>query len=84
MNYALVRILPPDGTAIDPAKPPFVVVDPAGEPAPRTNNSTHHGSEALCREFLVPAIGFNKVQGRPFKVSEIAERARKASLAARG
>ena len=29
------------------------------------------------REFLVPAIGFNKVQGRPFKVSEIADRARK-------
>ncbi|HWP66648.1 MAG TPA: 2-oxoacid:acceptor oxidoreductase subunit alpha [Candidatus Limnocylindria bacterium] len=28
-------------------------------------------------EFLVPAVGFNKVQGRPFKVSEIAERARK-------
>jgi 2-oxoglutarate ferredoxin oxidoreductase subunit alpha len=28
-------------------------------------------------EFLVPAVGFNKVQGRPFKVSEIADRARK-------
>jgi hypothetical protein len=28
VNYVLVRILPPEGTAIDPAKPPFVVVDP--------------------------------------------------------
>ncbi|WIM10591.1 TerB family tellurite resistance protein [Enhydrobacter sp.] len=28
VNYVLVRIIPPDGTAIDPAKPPFVVVDP--------------------------------------------------------
>jgi pimeloyl-ACP methyl ester carboxylesterase len=28
VNYVLVRILPPDGTTIDPAKPPFVVVDP--------------------------------------------------------
>jgi 2-oxoglutarate ferredoxin oxidoreductase subunit alpha len=28
-------------------------------------------------DFLVDALGFNKVQGRPFKVSEIAERARK-------
>lgn len=28
VNYVLVRIIPPDGTAIDPAKPPFVVIDP--------------------------------------------------------
>ena len=28
VNYMLVRIVPPAGTAIDPAKPPFVVVDP--------------------------------------------------------
>jgi len=28
VNYLLVRIAPPEGTRIDPAKPPFVVVDP--------------------------------------------------------
>ncbi len=28
VNYVLVRIIPPEGMAIDPAKPPFVVVDP--------------------------------------------------------
>ena len=28
VNYVLVRIVPPPGTAIDPAKPPFIVVDP--------------------------------------------------------
>jgi hypothetical protein len=28
VNYVLVRIVPPEGTTIDPAKPPFVVVDP--------------------------------------------------------
>ena len=28
MNYVLVRIVPPADTPIDPAKPPFVVVDP--------------------------------------------------------
>jgi pimeloyl-ACP methyl ester carboxylesterase len=28
VNYVLVRILPPEGTEVDPAKPPFVVVDP--------------------------------------------------------
>jgi poly(3-hydroxyalkanoate) synthetase len=28
VNYALVRIIPPAGVTIDPAKPPIVVVDP--------------------------------------------------------
>jgi pimeloyl-ACP methyl ester carboxylesterase len=28
VNYVLVRILPPEGTEVDPAKPPFVVIDP--------------------------------------------------------
>jgi hypothetical protein len=28
VNYMLVRILPPQDTTIDPARPPFVVVDP--------------------------------------------------------
>jgi hypothetical protein len=28
VNYLLVRIVPPEGTRIDPAKPPFIVVDP--------------------------------------------------------
>ncbi len=28
VNYALVRILPPEGVNTDPAKPPFIVVDP--------------------------------------------------------
>ena len=28
VNYGLVRILPPEGAAIDPAKPPSVLVDP--------------------------------------------------------
>ena len=28
VNYLLVRIIPPDAVTIDPAKPPFLVVDP--------------------------------------------------------
>lgn len=28
VNYFLIRIVPPEGTVIDPIKPPFVVVDP--------------------------------------------------------
>ncbi|HVP61764.1 MAG TPA: DUF3141 domain-containing protein [Myxococcaceae bacterium] len=27
-NYLLVRIIPPEGTKLDPTKPPFIVVDP--------------------------------------------------------
>jgi hypothetical protein len=28
VNYVLVRIVPPEGTTFDPAKAPFIVVDP--------------------------------------------------------
>ena len=28
VNYVLVRIVPPAGKPVDPAKPPFIVVDP--------------------------------------------------------
>jgi pimeloyl-ACP methyl ester carboxylesterase len=28
VNYGLVRIVPPDGEVVDPAKPPIIVVDP--------------------------------------------------------
>jgi hypothetical protein len=28
VNYLLVRIVPPEGSKTDPAKPPFIVVDP--------------------------------------------------------
>jgi pimeloyl-ACP methyl ester carboxylesterase len=28
VNYGLVRIVPPDGEGVDPAKPPIIVVDP--------------------------------------------------------
>ena len=33
--------------------------------------------QVIRARYLVDAIGFNKVQGRPFKVSEIVERAKK-------
>jgi hypothetical protein len=31
----------------------------------------------LRAEYAIDAVGFNKIQGRPFKVSEIVQRARK-------
>src|ERR1044072_369141 len=40
VNYMLVRILPPEGTAIDPVKPPFVVVDPRAGHGPGIGGMT--------------------------------------------
>jgi len=41
VNYVLVRIVPPEGTAIDPAKPPFVVVDPRAGHGPGIGGMKH-------------------------------------------
>ncbi len=40
-NYLLVRILPPEGTKIDPTKPPFVVVDPRAGHGPGIGGMKH-------------------------------------------
>src|SRR4030095_13688599 len=41
VNYMLVRILPPEGATIDPAKPPFVVVDPRAGHGPGIGGMKH-------------------------------------------
>lgn len=41
VNYVLVRIVPPDGATIDPAKPPFVVVDPRAGHGPGIGGMKH-------------------------------------------
>jgi hypothetical protein len=41
VNYALVRIVPPDGMAIDPAKRPFVVFDPRAGHGPGIGGMKH-------------------------------------------
>ena len=41
VNYMLVRIVPPAGNAIDPAKPPFVVVDPRAGHGPGIGGMKH-------------------------------------------
>ena len=40
-NYLLVRIVPPEGTQIDPTKPPFVVVDPRAGHGPGIGGMKH-------------------------------------------
>ncbi|WP_395713325.1 DUF3141 domain-containing protein [Reyranella sp.] len=41
VNYMLVRIVAPDGTTIDPSKPPFVVVDPRAGHGPGIGGMKH-------------------------------------------
>ncbi|HZJ53638.1 MAG TPA: DUF3141 domain-containing protein [Myxococcaceae bacterium] len=40
-NYLLVRIVPPEGTRIEPSKPPFVVVDPRAGHGPGIGGMKH-------------------------------------------
>ena len=40
-NYLLVRIVPPEGSRIDPTKPPFVVVDPRAGHGPGIGGMKH-------------------------------------------
>jgi len=40
-NYLLVRIVPPDGTKIDPKKPPYIVVDPRAGHGPGIGGMKH-------------------------------------------
>ena len=41
VNYALVRIIPPNGTAIDPSKRPFIVFDPRAGHGPGIGGMKH-------------------------------------------
>jgi hypothetical protein len=41
VNYALVRIVPPNGTSIDPSKRPFIVFDPRAGHGPGIGGMKH-------------------------------------------
>lgn len=41
VNYMLVRIVPPEGTSIEPSKPPFVVIDPRAGHGPGIGGMKH-------------------------------------------
>ncbi len=60
VNYALVRIVPPAGTTIDPAKPPFVVVDPRAGHGPGIGGMKHDSEigVALAAGHACYFIGF--------------------------
>jgi hypothetical protein len=70
MNYALLRILPPDGVVLDPRKRPVVVVDPrAGEgPGIGGFKAESEIGDALRAEHPVYFLGFSQqpVPGQTF------------------
>ncbi len=59
-NYVLVRIIPSEGTTIDPAKPPFVVVDPRAGHGPGIGGMKHDSEigAALAAGHTCYFIGF--------------------------
>jgi pimeloyl-ACP methyl ester carboxylesterase len=60
VNYALVRIIPPAGVTIDPAKPPVVVVDPRAGHGPGIGGMKPESEigVALRADHAVSFIGF--------------------------
>jgi pimeloyl-ACP methyl ester carboxylesterase len=60
VNYGLVRIVPPAGVAIDPSKPPFVVVDPRAGHGPGIGGMKHDSEIGVALEAGHPCyfIGF--------------------------
>ncbi len=60
VNYMLVRIVPPEGTTIDPAKPPFVVVDPRAGHGPGIGGMKHDSEIGVAMKAGHPCyfIGF--------------------------
>jgi hypothetical protein len=60
VNYALVRITPPDGVVIDPTKPPFIVVDPRAGHGPGIGGMKAESEigEALAAGHACYFIGF--------------------------
>jgi pimeloyl-ACP methyl ester carboxylesterase len=60
VGYALVRIVPPAGTIIDPIKPPFVVVDPRAGHGPGIGGMKHDSEigVALAAGHACYFIGF--------------------------
>ena len=68
VNYGLVRIVPPEGTRIDPAKRPFIVFDPRAGHGPGIGGMKHDSEIGVALEAGHPCyfVGFlpNPVPGQ--------------------
>src|SRR3954471_2760400 len=60
VNYALVRIVPPPGIRIDPAKRPFIVVDPRAGHGPGIGGMKHDSEIGVALDAGHPCyfVGF--------------------------
>ncbi len=60
VNYALVRIVPPSGTSIDPAKRPFIVFDPRAGHGPGIGGMKHDSEIGMALQAGHPCyfVGF--------------------------
>jgi hypothetical protein len=56
VNFGLVRIVPPEGTDIDPAKRPFVVVDPRAGHGPGIGGMKKDSEIGVALEAAIHAI----------------------------
>jgi hypothetical protein len=60
VNYVLARIVPPDDVKIDPAKPPFIIVDPRAGHGPGIGGMKHDSEIGMAMKAGHPCyyIGF--------------------------
>ena len=56
VNYALVKIIPPEGAIVDPKRHPFVVVDPRAGHGPASAVSRPTARSELHSKPVTPAI----------------------------
>jgi hypothetical protein len=54
VNYALVRIIPPEGTTVDDTKRPFIIVDPRAGQGPGIGGFKHQSEVGVALEFGHP------------------------------
>lgn len=60
VNYGLVRIVPPEGTTIDPAKRPFIIFDPRAGHGPGIGGMKHDSEIGMAMQAGHPCyfVGF--------------------------
>ena len=78
VNYVLVRIVPPEGVTVDPARRPFVVVDPRAGHGPGIGGFKAAVRSASPSRPVIPAISSgscpNPCQARPSRTSRALRR----------
>jgi hypothetical protein len=69
VNYVLARIIPPEGVTLDPAKPPYVVVDPRAGHGPGIGGMKHVSEIGVAMEATSSASCPSPSWTRPSRTS---------------